>query len=65
MPGLGCSGTVLEGEGEDGSAFFDGVGTVGWRGRERGRDGVEGGGGGERVWNGVISDGKGWKDAIR
>ena len=42
MPGFLGAGLVLEGEGEDGTAFFDGVGTFGGGG-QGGVYGVEGG----------------------
>lgn len=42
--------SVLEGETEDGAAALDGVLSVGVGGRERARDFVEGGGGGEVGW---------------
>jgi len=42
VPGFLGAGLVLEGEGEDGTAFFDGVGTFGGGG-QGGVYGVEGG----------------------
>ena len=46
MPGFLSARGVFEGEGEDGAAFFYGVGAFGGGG-ESGVDCVEGGGGGE------------------
>ena len=52
MPGLGVAGVVFEGEGEDGVAFFDGVGTFGGGGLEGAVDSIEGEGGGEGICGG-------------
>jgi hypothetical protein len=49
VPCLFCAGCVLELEGEDAVALFDGVFAVGVAGGEGLRDGIEGGGGGEVV----------------
>jgi hypothetical protein len=55
VPGFLIAGRVLQGEGEDRAAFFDGVLAVGVGGEGTG-DFVEGGAGGEGFWCGLDGD---------
>jgi len=49
VPAFGLTGCVLEGEGEDTFALFDGGSTLGFGGGDERVDCVKGGGGGEGV----------------
>jgi len=55
VPAFGLTGCVLEGEGEDTFALFDGGSTLGFGGGDEGVDSVKGGGGGEGVCGGGVS----------
>lgn len=55
MPGRCFATGVFEGEGEDSAGLFDGGLFLRRVGLERGVYEVEGGGGGEGVWSGLVS----------